>query len=200
MGRNGVKFVTAIRTPLLARVRSLRHGFITVITGITALGPGDSRFLKSSFSLSYWIADSTASQSRALGPGDSSGLDRRLHRRTCTTCEFAPVTRIYSNPSWNQYLTVGMARIRRGLTSPLYPEWCVPPRAFKYNDESRHPERACQRERGVSLKLGFTGLSGSILLNPSMNDPTMPPPWITYWTGENLREKMKVEATNAFVS
>ncbi|MED6167883.1 hypothetical protein PIB30_006854 [Stylosanthes scabra] len=123
MGRNGVKSVTAIRTPLLARVRSLRHEFTTVITGIRALGPGDCGFLKSSFNPSCWIANSNASQSSALGPSDN-----RLDHRTCTACEFTPVTRIYSNPSWDQYLTVGMLRIRRGLTSPLYPGWCVPHR------------------------------------------------------------------------
>ncbi|MED6156317.1 hypothetical protein PIB30_013349 [Stylosanthes scabra] len=41
-------------------VRSLRHGFTTVITGKSALAPGDNGFLKSSFSPSSWIADSNA--------------------------------------------------------------------------------------------------------------------------------------------
>ncbi|MED6171524.1 hypothetical protein PIB30_041419 [Stylosanthes scabra] len=54
MGRNGVKSVTAIRTLLLARVRALRHGFTTVITGIRALGPGDSGFL-----MSCWVGSQT---------------------------------------------------------------------------------------------------------------------------------------------
>ncbi|MED6201162.1 hypothetical protein PIB30_092224 [Stylosanthes scabra] len=58
----------------ISRVRSLRHGFTTVITGIRVLGPGDSGFLKSSFNPSCWIVDSNASQSRALGPGDSRFL------------------------------------------------------------------------------------------------------------------------------
>ncbi|MED6158728.1 hypothetical protein PIB30_035456 [Stylosanthes scabra] len=49
-------------------------------------------------------------------------------RHAYTASEFTPVTRIYSSPSWDQYLTVGMPRIRRGLTSPLYPGWCVSPR------------------------------------------------------------------------
>ncbi|MED6125117.1 hypothetical protein PIB30_065601 [Stylosanthes scabra] len=48
-------------------VRSLRHGFTTVITGKSALGPGDNEFLKSSFSPGYWIADSNA----------------KLHHHTC---------------------------------------------------------------------------------------------------------------------
>ncbi|MED6176862.1 hypothetical protein PIB30_092391 [Stylosanthes scabra] len=34
----------------------------------------------------------------------------------------------------------------------------------------------------------------------NINDPIMPPPWISYWTGDNLREKMKVEATEATIS
>ncbi|MED6106926.1 hypothetical protein PIB30_009226 [Stylosanthes scabra] len=37
-----------------------------------------------------------------------------LHRHSCTTCEFTPVTWIYSNPFWDQYLTAGMPRICRG--------------------------------------------------------------------------------------
>ncbi|MED6220379.1 hypothetical protein PIB30_044258 [Stylosanthes scabra] len=88
MGRNGVKSVTAIRTPLLARVRALRHGF------------------------------------------------NMTPRHACTAGEFTPVTRIYSNPSWNQYLTVGMPRIHRGLTSPLYPGWCVPPSSYSDTQSS----------------------------------------------------------------
>ncbi|MED6167882.1 hypothetical protein PIB30_006853 [Stylosanthes scabra] len=85
MGRNGVKSVTAICTPLLARVRSLQHGFTMVITGIKALEPGDNEFLKSSFNASCWAADSNASQSSALGPGDSSWVGSQtpppyLHR------------------------------------------------------------------------------------------------------------------------
>ncbi|MED6171525.1 hypothetical protein PIB30_041420 [Stylosanthes scabra] len=146
MGRNGVKSVTAICTPLLARVRALRYGFTTVNTGIRALGPGDNGFLKSSFSPSCWIADSTGIQSSALGPGDN-----RLHRRTCTDCEFTPITRI--------------TRIHRGISTSWLgerPESCTryfnlvapcdtfflnvptPPtrdKAFKYNDESRRPSR-----------------------------------------------------------
>ncbi|MED6196549.1 hypothetical protein PIB30_048517 [Stylosanthes scabra] len=35
---------------------------------------------------------------------------------SCTAGEFTQVMQIYSNPSWDQYLIVGMARIRRGLT------------------------------------------------------------------------------------
>ncbi|MED6174154.1 hypothetical protein PIB30_066240 [Stylosanthes scabra] len=59
---------------LCQRVRSLRHGFSTVITGKSALGPGDSRFLKRSFNPSWWITDSNAGQSSALGPGDNRFL------------------------------------------------------------------------------------------------------------------------------
>ncbi|MED6199341.1 hypothetical protein PIB30_075058 [Stylosanthes scabra] len=103
MGRNEVKSVTAIRTPLLARVTSLRHKFTTVIT------------------MGLVTAGSTSSFNNRL-------VDCKLHRHTYIASEFTPVTRIYSNPSWDQYLTVGMPRIRRGLTSPLYPGWCVPPR------------------------------------------------------------------------
>ncbi|MED6135345.1 hypothetical protein PIB30_045606 [Stylosanthes scabra] len=61
MGRNGVKSVTAIRTPLLARVPP------------------------SSSNLKLLIADS---------------------HHACTAGEFIPVTRIYSSPSWDQYLTI----------------------------------------------------------------------------------------------
>ncbi|MED6219691.1 hypothetical protein PIB30_038098 [Stylosanthes scabra] len=70
------------------------------------------------------------------GPGDSGFheffqhqvVDCRLHRHAYTASEFTPVTRIYSNPLWDQHLTVGMPRICRGLTSPLYPGMCVLPR------------------------------------------------------------------------
>ncbi|MED6144025.1 hypothetical protein PIB30_011529 [Stylosanthes scabra] len=51
--------------PLLLFVRPASKGEVPATrihhgdNGYQALGPGDSRFLKSSFSLSYWIANST---------------------------------------------------------------------------------------------------------------------------------------------
>ncbi|MED6198680.1 hypothetical protein PIB30_068839 [Stylosanthes scabra] len=117
MGRNVVKSVTAIRAPMLARVRALRHGFTTVITGIRAVGLVTAGST-SSFSTMSLTADSTAVPSigyLSSGPGDSRfheffqlrAVNCRLHRHTCIANEFTLVTRIYSNPSWDQYLTVG---------------------------------------------------------------------------------------------
>ncbi|MED6209037.1 hypothetical protein PIB30_050783 [Stylosanthes scabra] len=34
----------------------------------------------------------------------------------------------------------------------------------------------------------------------SINHPKMPPPWIRYWIGENLKQKMRLEATDATIS
>ncbi|MED6123742.1 hypothetical protein PIB30_052231 [Stylosanthes scabra] len=138
MGRNVVKSVTAIHMPLLGRVRALRHEFTMVSTGIRAVSLVTASST-SSFSTMSLTADSTAVPSigyLSSGSGDSRFheffqlrvVNYRLHRHTCTASEFTPVTRIYSNPSWDQYLTVGMRRIYRGLTSPLYPGWWVPPR------------------------------------------------------------------------
>ncbi|MED6170559.1 hypothetical protein PIB30_032130 [Stylosanthes scabra] len=106
MGRNWVKSVIVIRTPLLARVRALRHRF-NMVPRCMSCGPGDSR-LHRVLSTSSCLLQSS--------------------RHVCTAGEFTLVTRIYSNSSWDQYLTVGLPRIRGGLTSPLYPGWCVPPR------------------------------------------------------------------------
>ncbi|MED6168495.1 hypothetical protein PIB30_012224, partial [Stylosanthes scabra] len=65
------------------------------------------------------------------GPGDSGFhefFQHELLTANSTASEFTPLTWIYSNPSWDQYLTVDMPMICRGLSSPLYPGWCVPPR------------------------------------------------------------------------
>ncbi|MED6181647.1 hypothetical protein PIB30_021240 [Stylosanthes scabra] len=52
--------------PLLARVRSLRHGFTTVITGIRALGPGDNRAKEKAFNDSPILSSVTIRKRRQL--------------------------------------------------------------------------------------------------------------------------------------
>ncbi|MED6193265.1 hypothetical protein PIB30_017656 [Stylosanthes scabra] len=58
MGRNGVKSVTAIRTPLLARVRALRHGFNT--TPRHAYTASEFTLVTRIYSNSWWISDSSS--------------------------------------------------------------------------------------------------------------------------------------------
>ncbi|MED6161012.1 hypothetical protein PIB30_056764 [Stylosanthes scabra] len=67
-------------------------------------------------------------------------------RHAYTASEFTPVTRIYSGPSWDQYLTVGMPRIRRGLTSTLYPGW------FEWAKIETEVAKKSERDEGIMKK------------------------------------------------
>ncbi|MED6173456.1 hypothetical protein PIB30_059633 [Stylosanthes scabra] len=74
MGKNGIKSVTAIRTPLLARVRALRNGFNMVLRYMSC-GPSDSRFHRV---LSTSSQFSRVSRTRI----EKSGAPRLEKRRT----------------------------------------------------------------------------------------------------------------------
>ncbi|MED6186188.1 hypothetical protein PIB30_064329 [Stylosanthes scabra] len=77
MGRNGVKSVTASRTPLPTRVRILQHG-LNLVRKRMSVFPGDNRIHLSSYNLECFLGEGKTFQRRASFRAPSRFLQNSL--------------------------------------------------------------------------------------------------------------------------
>ncbi|MED6127818.1 hypothetical protein PIB30_091769 [Stylosanthes scabra] len=135
------------------------------VTGTSVLGPGDSRFLKSSCSPVVASQTPTPVQSSALGPGDNRILNSSFsnYQRVglLTPMPYLHPCEFVSNPiSWDQCLTASLPRMCRerpeshtryfGCTPvTLFKNVPTPPARDKVlsttTTKASTPEWACQR-------------------------------------------------------